>query len=270
MNLVDVGNVEVCIDYCHNAAGMRAVGEFVERYAEQNEGRSDLKMSRIGLIGAAGDRRDEDMRELGAVAALHFDVLVVREDDRLRGRRAGETASLVADGVRQAMSEGARCRQVEVVLDEIEAVGHVMTRTNPGDLVMMCVDQHAQVLAELENRTNHAQAGSHASEIAGDPDLDPAELAVTAERRVRRPRRRPSARPRRPWQRTLSGSTSTTSRPCPSSRRAGGGGAGGGCVPRPPRRPPRQRLRSPTTSPCGCSERPIGSQRLKRARTSSA
>jgi len=181
MNLVDVGNVEVFIDYCHNAAGMRAVGEFVERYAEQNEGRSDLKMSRIGLIGAAGDRRDEDMRELGAVAALHFDVLVVREDDRLRGRRAGETASLVADGVRQAMSEGARCRQVEVVLDEIEAVGHVMTRTNPGDLVMMCVDQHAQVLAELENRTNHAQAGSHASEIAGDPDLDPAELAVTAE-----------------------------------------------------------------------------------------
>ena len=270
MNLVDVGNVEVFIDYCHNAAGMRAVGEFVERYAEQNEGRNDLKMSRIGLIGAAGDRRDEDMRELGAVAALHFDVLVVREDDRLRGRRAGETASLVADGVRQAMSEGARCRQVEVVLDEIEAVGHVMTRTNPGDLVMMCVDQHAQVLAELENRTNHAQAGSHASEIAGDPDLDPAELAVTAERRVRRPRRRPSARPRRPWQRTLSGSTSTTSRPCPSSRRAGGGGAGGGCVPRPPRRPPRQRLRSPTTSPCGCSERPIGSQRLERARTSSA
>jgi len=181
MNLVDVGNVEVFIDYCHNAAGMRAVGEFVERYAEQNEGRTDLKMSRIGMIGAAGDRRDEDMRELGAVAAQHFDVIVVREDDRLRGRKPGETADLVADGVRQAMSEGARCRQVEVVLDEIEAVGHVMTRTNPGDLVMMCVDQHAQVLAELENRTQHAQAGSHASEIAGDPDLDPAELAVTAE-----------------------------------------------------------------------------------------
>jgi len=78
------------------------------------------------------------------------------------------------------VAEGARCRQVEVVLDEVDAVNHVMTRTNPGDLVVMCVDQHAQVLAELENRTKHAQAGSHASEIAGDPDLDPAELAVTA------------------------------------------------------------------------------------------
>ena len=181
MNLVNVDNVEVFIDYCHNPAGMRAVGEFVESYAEQNDGRTDLNMSRIGMIGAAGDRRDEDMRELGAVAAQHFDVIVVREDNRRRGRRPGETAALVADGVRQAMAEGARCRQVEVVLDEVDAVNHVMTRTNPGDLVVMCVDQHAQVLAELENRTKHAQAGSHASEIAGDPDLDPAELAVTAE-----------------------------------------------------------------------------------------
>ena len=181
MNLVSVGNVEVFIDYCHNPAGMRAVGEFVESYAEQNDGRTDLNMSRIGMIGAAGDRRDEDMRELGAVAAQHFDVIVVREDNRRRGRLPGETAALVADGVRQAMAEGARCRQVEVVLDEVDAVNHVMTRTNPGDLVVMCVDQHAQVLAELENRTKHAQAGSHASEIAGDPDLDPVELAVTAE-----------------------------------------------------------------------------------------
>ena len=79
------------------------------------------------------------------------------------------------------MADGARCRQVEVVLDEIDAVNHVMTRTNPGDLVMMCVDKHAQVLAELENRTKHAQAGSHATEVAGDPDLDPAELSQTAQ-----------------------------------------------------------------------------------------
>jgi len=180
MNLVNVGNVEVFIDYCHNPAGMRAIGEFVENYAEQNAGRTDLKMSRIGMIGATGDRRDDDIRELGAVAAQHFDVIVIREDDRLRGRRTGETAALVAEGVRRSMADGARCRQVEVVLDEIDAVNHVMTRTNPGDLVMMCVDKHAQVLAELENRTKHAQAGSHATEVAGDPDLDPAELSQTA------------------------------------------------------------------------------------------
>jgi len=180
MNQVQVGNVEVFIDYCHNAAGMRALGQFVDAYATQQEGRSDLKMSRIGMIGAAGDRRDEDMRELGEVAAHHFDVVVVREDDRLRGRRPGETADLVVEGVRRAMAAGARCRQVEVVLSEITAVGHVMARANPGDLVMMCVDQHADVLSELESRTSWAQAGSHSGELAGDPDLDPSELSQTA------------------------------------------------------------------------------------------
>jgi cyanophycin synthetase len=56
-----------------------------------------------------------------------------------------------------------------------------MARTNPGDLVVMCVDKHAQVVSELENRTHSAQAGAHSSELVGDPDLDPAELARDAE-----------------------------------------------------------------------------------------
>ncbi len=97
------------------------------------------------------------------------------------GAKPGETAGLIAEGVRSAMAEGARCRQVEIVLDEIAAVNHVMARSNPGDLVVMCVDKHAQVVAELENRTHSAQAGSHSSELVGDPDLDPAELARDAE-----------------------------------------------------------------------------------------
>ena len=49
------------------------------------------------------------------------------------------------------MAEGARCKQVEVVLDEIEAVRHAMSRANRGDLVVVCVDKHAEVMAELEN-----------------------------------------------------------------------------------------------------------------------
>ena len=134
------------------------------------------------MIGAAGDRRDEDMRDLGAVAADHFDVIIVREDERLRGRAAGETAELIAEGVRARMAEGgARCRQVEIVLDEIDAVRHCMARANPGDLVVLCVDHHATVLGELEQLTNSAQAGAHEGTRPGDPDLDPRALQDAAE-----------------------------------------------------------------------------------------
>jgi cyanophycin synthetase len=119
------------------------------------------------------------MRELGAIAAQHFDVVVVREDLSLRGRKRGEVAALVAEGVKRAMSEGARCKQLEVVLDEIDAVRHAMSRANPGDLVVVCVDKHPAVMSELENWSNQAQAGASASDDApvGDPDFKPAASA---------------------------------------------------------------------------------------------
>jgi cyanophycin synthetase len=185
LNLVEVANTEVFVDYCHNAAGMKELGAFIDRYAERKEGQAELgKISRIGMIGAAGDRRDDDIRELGEVAADHFDVLVVREDARLRGRAAGECARLVAEGAHAAMESGARCRKVEIVLDELDAVRHVMARANPGDLVVLCADNHATVLAELEDRTKSAQAGSRPQgpgQPVSDPDLDPTSLTETAE-----------------------------------------------------------------------------------------
>lgn len=175
MNQINVHNVDVIVDYCHNAPGMRVLGEFLERYASMKSGQSDLgKISRIGMVATAGDRREADMIELGAVAAEHFDVVVVREDERLRGRERGFTADLVAQGVRSRMGEpGVRCRQVEIVLDETDAVRHVMARANPGDIVVLTVDQHAAVMSELEAMTKQAQPGSHTKDSVGDPDMDP-------------------------------------------------------------------------------------------------
>ena len=40
MNQINVHNVDVIVDYCHNAPGMRVLGEFLERYA-RDEGRAD-------------------------------------------------------------------------------------------------------------------------------------------------------------------------------------------------------------------------------------
>ena len=177
LNEVEVDGVSVIVDYCHNAPGMRMLGDFVDRLGETLTTSHELgKPSRIGIIATAGDRRDEDMRELGSIAAQHFDVLVVREDQALRGRAAGEVAELVAEGVRSGMADGGRCKQVEIVRDEIEAVRHAMARANQGDLVVICVDKHPAVMAELETWSRQAQAGSsdNPSAPAADPDYSPA------------------------------------------------------------------------------------------------
>jgi cyanophycin synthetase len=184
MNQVNVHHVDVFVDYCHNAPGMRVLGDFVERYAASRDGASDVgRVSRIAMVATAGDRRDTDMRELGAVAAEHFDVLVVREDERLRGRERGAAAALVAEGARARMAAGgARARQVEVVLDEVTAVRTGLALANPGDLVVLCVDQHARVMQELEAMTQQAQPGTHSTkDSTADPDLDPGAISARAE-----------------------------------------------------------------------------------------
>ena len=45
-----------------------------------------------------------------------------------------------------------------------------MARANPGDLVVLCVDKHGAVLAELETMSHQAQAGAHVGEAVADPD----------------------------------------------------------------------------------------------------
>ena len=180
LNEVEVNGVNVIVDYCHNAPGMLMLGDFVDRVGDSLKASHDLaRPSRIGVIATAGDRRDEDMRELGHIAAQHFDVVVVREDEALRGRKRGDIATLVAEGVRTAMAEGARCKQVEVVLTEIDAVRHAMSRANRGDLVVLCVDKHPSVMAELETWSSQAQAGSGASDEM--PTADPDYVAPASE-----------------------------------------------------------------------------------------
>lgn len=56
-----------------------------------------------------------------------------------------------------------------------------MARTNPGDLVVLCVDKHPTVIGELENITSQAQAGAHSGEAAGDPDMHPQEMQDAAQ-----------------------------------------------------------------------------------------
>jgi cyanophycin synthetase len=178
LNEVEVNGVNVIVDYCHNAPGMRALGDFVDRVGDSLSSSHELaRPSRIGIIATAGDRRDSDMRELGEVAAQHFDVVIVREDVQLRGRKRGETAALVVEGVKEAMADGARCKQVEQVLDEIAAVRHSLSRANRGDLLVVCVDKHAEVMTELEDWSSQAQAGSGANPDlpTADPDYTPSE-----------------------------------------------------------------------------------------------
>jgi cyanophycin synthetase len=180
LNVFELDGYRVVVDYAHNPPAVRALGEFVDMLAEVSPGgrRPLVTGQRIGVMATAGDRRDEDIRELGRVASEFFDHIVVREDHNTRGRARGATAALIEEGIRTGMAEGKRTRQVEIITDEIEATRHALDLGREGDVIVVCVDHANDVWKELQRR-QHGRA-SEPSEVLRavtgiDDDLDEAE-----------------------------------------------------------------------------------------------
>jgi cyanophycin synthetase len=120
------------LDYGHNPEAIRALGQLVDRL-RPTHGRV------IGVISVPGDRRDDDIREVGQTAAGVFDDLVFRERPDGRGRGAGDVLRLLREG-----AEAAGHTSIRVMADEPAAMDAAMRSAQPGDLVIMtCTDVDA-------------------------------------------------------------------------------------------------------------------------------
>lgn len=126
-NVHDAHGFRVIVDYAHNPGAMRAIGELIGRL------RSDVGRV-IGVVSIPGDRRDEDILEMGALSAEMFDELIFRERPDGRGRPAGSVVSLLTDG---ALGAGFPSDRVHRILSEARAVETGLRMARPGDLVMV-------------------------------------------------------------------------------------------------------------------------------------
>lgn len=122
--------IEIFLDYAHNPDGMAALLDIVQ--ARRGAGRLAL------LLGQAGNRDDEQVRELAAVAARYApDLVVVKDiDGYLRGREAGEVAQVIRDALlRHGMPESA----LPVRLREADAAREALAWAQPGDVLVLPV-----------------------------------------------------------------------------------------------------------------------------------
>jgi len=174
LNMFELDGYRVIVDYAHNPPAVQALGDFVDRLGEPSPGGRQALVTgrRIGVMATAGDRRDEDIVELGRIAAHHFDAIIVREDANTRGRPRGDTAALIERGVRAGMDAGARCTSVETVLDELEATRYALDMGHPGDVVVVCVDHANDVWKELQRRQHGAASTSDGAAVADDGDME--------------------------------------------------------------------------------------------------
>ncbi|MDJ0590729.1 MAG: cyanophycin synthetase [Pleurocapsa sp. MO_226.B13] len=140
MNLFDLGDYHVLVDYAHNPHGYKAVGDFVKNW----QGR------RIGVVGGPGDRRDEDLILLGNVSAQIFDSIIIKEDDDPRGRKPGEVADLISKGICQ---ENPNLRY-EIIFAETEAIETALERAENDNLVVIFPEKIEQAISSIKERLN--------------------------------------------------------------------------------------------------------------------
>ncbi len=127
LNVHDAHGFRVILDYAHNAAGLTALGEVVRGFRHRYK-------RTIGALSIPGDRRDEDILEMGRIAAGIFDELFFREDPGTRGRPRGEIMNLLQEG---AIQGGATPGHIHLIAGEAAATAASLRAARPGDLLVV-------------------------------------------------------------------------------------------------------------------------------------
>ena len=129
LNVYDKLPFKVILDYGHNPAAVQAMADLV--------GRLDVTGRRIAVVSAPGDRRDDDLRAIARIAGKAFDHIIFRRDEDRRGRGASEVPTLMQDTL---IADGVSAAQLQVIVDEQQAIDAALKLAQPGDLLVIFGD----------------------------------------------------------------------------------------------------------------------------------
>lgn len=138
-NLFEVDGARVLVDYAHNPHGLAALLAWAGSLPAAR---------RLILIGQAGDRDEEALRDLARTAwSFRPDRVVVKElTAMLRGRELGEVPAILEDELRRS---GAPADAVERAPGEVEGVRAALAWGRPGDLLVLLVHTDRDEVMDL-------------------------------------------------------------------------------------------------------------------------
>lgn len=137
LNFFHFRNFTMLADFAHNPHGLRLLCDFVSKL--------DYPV-KVGVISGTGDRRDEDIRELGEISAAYFDEIIIRCDKNLRGRTAGEIIELLKEGINKVNP----VIPVLTIPNEDQALDYIYENAKPGALYTIMCDVVARALDKIK------------------------------------------------------------------------------------------------------------------------
>jgi cyanophycin synthetase len=156
MNVYEELPFKVILDYGHNPAAIQVMVDLVKKL--------EVTGRRICVLAAPGDRRDEDIADIGRIAAGAFDHIIVRRDDDLRGRASDEVPALLADAIKKT---GFGADHLEVIADEETAVDAALRMGRRGDLVLIFGDKVSRCWKQITKF-----AGADARSVKPQPAVE--------------------------------------------------------------------------------------------------
>ena len=153
-NFIELGGATLLIDFAHNPHGVAALAEAVRAFPATR---------RLIIAGQAGDRSDEDTREMTrAIWAANPDMVVIKElPKKLRGRQHGELPAVIAD---ELTVLGVSPDAKTMTDNEFEAVKAALNWAKPGDLLVLLLHEDRAPVMDLIERLR--TSGWQASDAA--------------------------------------------------------------------------------------------------------
>ncbi|HYH46147.1 MAG TPA: Mur ligase family protein [Thermoanaerobaculia bacterium] len=138
-NLLERGGVRILLDYAHNPHGLAALLELAATLPAER---------RLIILGHAGDREDESIRDVARTAwTFRPDRVIVKElPSMLRGRAPREVPALFLDELRRL---GAPEDALAEAPNEPAAVREALAWARPGDLLVLLVHTDRAAVLEL-------------------------------------------------------------------------------------------------------------------------
>ncbi len=140
--LLELGGIRVLLDYAHNPHGMSALISLA---------RTLPATRRLVMVGQAGDRSDDAIRELAQAAwSLSPDYVVLKEmDEYLRGRAPGEVPALLE---KEFLRLGLPPGSIHQSGPDLAGVRTALEWARPGDLLVLAVHQDRTAIVDLLNQ----------------------------------------------------------------------------------------------------------------------
>ncbi len=136
MNIIEINNFKVVIDYGHNIGAIDATGDFIKGLAPGRK---------IRMASGSGNRRDEDIIKLGLTLTKYYNFIIINDSDP-RDRKVGETANLIHQGL---LDGGFNEKMITIILDERQATQAALEMAKANDIIVLQADDVNQVISDV-------------------------------------------------------------------------------------------------------------------------